>query len=315
MKQVLLNLTVVVEPDRQRLARFVIDAVEALGGNPFAAAARLDALLKQLRDDSIKAEIPIEVSLQLDDVKLSLTWPQHREILSVLAEAPPANTVTELAKKLKNASESADMALMMLRNQQISVDLERAKQRAAAEMAQLEEALEKKKGELLESIREGQTDSLTGLYNRGAYDSRLREAVLRCQRQREPLCLIMLDLDYFKQINDTHGHQHGDEYLKRMAKAMRQAVRDHVDHVCRMGGDEFAIVLFSNIAIATRAAEKILQLMEKRVSIGIAPIKTDDTVDSFIARTDAALYEAKHRGRGQFVVAGTMALKEAANGA
>ena len=100
----LLNLTVVVEPDRQRLARFVIDAVEALGGNPFATAARLDALLQQLRDDSIKAEIPIEVSLHLDDVKLSLAWPQHSETLSVLAGAPPANTVIELAKKLKNAS-------------------------------------------------------------------------------------------------------------------------------------------------------------------------------------------------------------------
>jgi len=266
---VLLNLTVVVEPDRQRLARFVIDAVEALGGNPFAAAARLDALLKQLRDDSIKAETAIEVSLHLDDMKLSLAWPQHRETLSVLAEAPSTNTVTELAKKLKNASESTDMALLMLRNQQISVDLEHAKQRAAAEMAQLEEALEKKKSELLESIREAQTDSLTGLYNRGAYDSRLRDAVLRCQRQGEPLCLIMLDLDYFKQINDTHGHQYGDEYLKRMARAMRQAVRDHVDHTCRMGGDEFAIVLFSDIAIAERVAEKILGLMERRVSIGI----------------------------------------------
>jgi diguanylate cyclase (GGDEF)-like protein len=314
LKQVLLNLTVVVEPDRQRLARFAMETVEALGGNPFATAARLDALLKQLRDDSIKAEIPIEVSLHLDEVKLSLAWPQHRETLSVLAEAPSSNTVTELAKKLKNASESADTSLLMLRNQQISVDLERAKQRAAAEMAQLEAALEKKKSELQESIREAQTDSLTGLYNRGAYDSRLREAVLRCQRQSEPLCLILLDLDYFKQINDTHGHQYGDEYLKRMAQAMRQAVREHVDHVCRMGGDEFAIVVFSDIAIAERVAAKILELMENRVSIGIAPVKADDTAESFIARTDAALYEAKHRGRGQFVVAGTMALKEVAHG-
>ena len=206
------------------------------------------------------------------------------------------------------------MALLMLRNQQISIDLEHAKQRAAAEMAQLEEALEKKKSELMESIREAQTDSLTGLYNRGAYDSRLREAVLRCQRQSEPLCLILLDLDYFKQINDTHGHQYGDEYLKRMARAMRQAVREHVDHACRMGGDEFAIVLFSDIAIAERVSAKILELMENRVSIGIAPITADDTVNSFIARTDAALYEAKHRGRGRFVVAETMALKEAAHG-
>ena len=311
----LLNLTVVVEPDRQRLARFAIDAVEALGGNPFAAAARLDALLKQLRDDSIKAEAPIEASLHLDDMKLNLAWPQHRETLSVLTETPPANTVTDLAKKLKNASESADMALLMLRNQQISIDLERAKQRAAEEMAQLEAALEKKKSELLESMREAQTDSLTGLYNRGAYDSRLREAVLRCQRQSEPLCLILLDLDYFKQINDTHGHQYGDEYLKRMAKAMRQAVREHVDHVCRMGGDEFAIVVFSDVTIAERIAGKILELMENRVSIGIALIKADDTAESLVACTDAALYEAKHRGRGQYVIAGTVRLKEATHGA
>ena len=112
----------------------------------------------------------------------------------------------------------------------------------------------------------------------------------------------MLDLDYFKQVNDTLGHQAGDEVLKNMALFMTQFTRKDVDHVCRMGGDEFAIIFFAQTDIASRAAEKILESMDGKVSIGIALLRSDDTVESLSARTDEALYEAKERGRGQIVI-------------
>ena len=86
-----------------------------------------------------------------------------------------------------------------------------------------------------------------------------------------------------------------------MANALRSSVREHVDHACRMGGDEFAIILFSDIPIAKRVADKILKTMDGKVSIGIAELRENDTVESFSAGTDTLLYEAKHRGRGQFV--------------
>lgn len=299
--QNLLTLTIIVEPDRQRLVRFAMSAAEELGGNVFSTANRLDSLLPQLRDDGSRAHVPIEATLRLEDLSLFLVWGERQELLANLAKPPANDTLNALATRLKHASESTDSTLLKRRNEQIIADLEIAKQRARAEMDQLEKLLETKKNELTQSIQAAQTDSLTGLYNRGGYDSRLHEAVLRCKRQREPLCLILLDLDKFKEINDTHGHQVGDEFLKRMADSLRSSIREHVDHACRMGGDEFAIVLFSDMSIAKRVADRILKKMDGKVSIGIAGLRENDTVESLIARTDTLLYEAKHRGRGQFV--------------
>jgi diguanylate cyclase (GGDEF)-like protein len=299
----LLNYIVAVEPDRQRLARFALQAVTALGGNAFAAAGALDPLLAALREQAARLKRPIEVRLDLADDTLRLAWEEHQDPLAVLPQAPAAPTLEALARELREASEAADSALLIQRNRQISADLERARERARAEMAELEAMLEKKKEELQETLHRAETDSLTGLYNRGAYDRRLHEAFLRSRRQHEALCLILLDLDKFKEINDTHGHQYGDQYLCRMADAMRASIRQDVDLPCRMGGDEFAIIVFAELAIAERVAGKVLQRMDRRASIGIARLHPDDGVETLVARADAALYEAKHRGRGRFVSA------------
>lgn len=299
--QNLLTLTVIVEPDRQRLARFAMDAVEALGGNVFASANVLESLLRRLRDDGIQSKMPVEVNLQLEEQSLFLAWGKRHEVLATLAQPPSTDAIKALATRLKNASESTDSTLLKRRNEQIIADLESAKQRARVEMEELETLLEMKKNELNKSIQAAQTDALTGLYNRSGYDTRLREAFLRCKHQGEPLCLMLLDLDFFKQVNDTHGHQFGDEYLKKMANALRASVREHVDHPCRMGGDEFAIILYSDMIVAQRAASKILGLMDNKVSIGIAQMQENESIESLVGRADAVLYEAKHRGRGRFV--------------
>lgn len=301
--ETLLTLTVIVQPDRRRFARFAIEAVQVLRGNAFTASVVLDALLERWRDIDTSATGPFAVVLGVENQRLYALWQDQRHLLTALDEPPAAAVLAKLAEQLKQSSESADTELLKCKNRQITADLDRAKSRAAEELAQLEQALEKKKGELQESIRLAETDSLTGLLNRGAYDDRLRQALLRCHRQNEPLCLVLLDLDKFKEINDTHGHQYGDEYLKRMAQSIRAAVREHVDHPCRMGGDEFAIVLFAELDIAKRVAQRVLDSMEQRVSIGVARARADDDVTSLVARTDAALYEAKHRGRGQYVAA------------
>jgi diguanylate cyclase (GGDEF)-like protein len=215
---------------------------------------------------------------------------------------PTEGTVSLLTARLKEASEAADTELLLQRNQQIKRELEASKQRAAKEMADMEASLEKKKVELKNSIRKAETDSLTELLNRGAYDARLLEAFRRCRRQRESLTLIFFDLDYFKKINDTHGHQYGDEHLIRMAKVLRSSIREDVDYTCRFGGDEFAIILFAGVERAEEKAKQVLDKMDGRVSIGIASLLLTDTVETFAKRTDAALYAAKRRGRGQYVV-------------
>src|SRR3989344_8102151 len=99
--QNLLTLTIIVEPDRQRLVRFAMDAVEELGGNVFSTANRLDGLMPQLRDDGSHAHVPIEATLTLEDLSLFLTWGNRQELLANLAKPPANDTVTALTTRLK----------------------------------------------------------------------------------------------------------------------------------------------------------------------------------------------------------------------
>jgi diguanylate cyclase (GGDEF)-like protein len=304
----LLDLTILIEPDRQRLLRFAIEAVESLGGNVFAASRALLAMVDRLGAGIGQQRGASNVELAIHEARLCISCAGERYPLVKLEEEPSAAAVDELAARLRLASEQADPELLSRRNREINEELNRFVAAAAEQMAELEATIERKKTELQESVRRAETDSLTGLFNRGAYDQRLREAVFHCQRQREPLSLVLLDLDKFKEINDTHGHQYGDEYLKRMAQVMRAAVREHVDLPCRMGGDEFAIVVFSGRAIAERVAHRVLSGMQGKVSIGVAELVASDTPDSLVGRADAALYDAKRRGRGQVATAGQVAV-------
>jgi two-component system cell cycle response regulator len=299
----LLELSILIEPDRQRLMRFAIEAVESLGGNVFAASRALLSAVDRCLVGARQGRPPVNVELTMSEACLSLGWDEEWYPLVELGSPPPAAVVDELAGRLKLASEQSDPELLSRRNREINEELNRFVATAAEQMAELEATIERKKKELQESVRRAETDSLTGLFNRGAYDQRLRESVLHCQRQGEPLSLILLDLDKFKEINDTHGHQYGDEYLKRMARAMCAATREHVDLPCRMGGDEFAIVVFADGRIAERVAQQVLEGMQGKVSIGVAELMISDTPDSLVGRADAALYDAKRGGRGQVATA------------
>lgn len=297
------SLAVLTEPDRQRFARFVTEAAQALGASAFAIAPRTVELLGVLRRYCHQGGGSVNAGLAVAGRGLYAVCGDQQLAFTTLPEPPAAETVAALGERLRARSESADPELLRRRNERISAELEQAQERAAAEMAELEQALERKKSELADSIRLAETDSLTGLLNRGAYDHRLRDAVLRCTRQHQPLSLILLDLDKFKEINDTHGHQYGDDYLRRMAGEMQAAIRENVDHPCRVGGDEFAIIVNAEFGVAERVAGQVLKGMDNRVSAGIAELRHDDNAESLVARADGALYEAKERGRGRVVLA------------
>ena len=299
----LLSFTIIIEPDRQRLAQFTINTVQALGGDVFDATVVMTNLLHRLRQGCLQSDGQVRTRLILEDTNLWLEWGDQRETVTKIPEPPAGEIVQALCSRLQQASESTDPELLLLRNQRITADLERARKQAAKEVADLERVLDKKKLELQESIHLAETDGLTGLFNRGAFDIRLREAFYRSSRQGEPLCLIALDVDNFKGINDTHGHQYGDDYLKLMADRIRAAIREHVDYPCRMGGDEFTIIVSTDQAISLRIARNILAAMANGVSIGIAERRDGDTIESLMGRADAALYEVKRNGRGYIVVA------------
>jgi len=156
------------------------------------------------------------------------------------------------------------------------------------------------------------TDRLTGIYNRMKLDEALAAEIQRCRRYDQALAIVLLDIDHFKRINDTYGHQAGDRALIDIARLLGAGSRE-TDVVGRWGGEEFMIVLpHTDLAGAGRLAEKMRTTIaahefagigQQTASFGVAAYRIDDQPNDLVARADAALYEAKRAGRNR--VAGT----------
>ncbi|GGJ51876.1 substrate-binding and GGDEF domain-containing protein [Deinococcus roseus] len=163
-----------------------------------------------------------------------------------------------------------------------------------------------------------QLDGLTGLFNRAVLDDLLQRVLMEHQITHQPVSLLMLDVDHFKQYNDCYGHRQGDVCLKQVAQGLRSTVRDSRDIVARYGGEEFAVVLpGTGQDGAERAAKRILQAIEQlglphekslvashvTVSIGIHTLQDSPLgVDEWVEGADQALYRAKHSGRNGYQV-------------
>lgn len=167
----------------------------------------------------------------------------------------------------------------------------------------------KEKSNLLEY--QASHDNLTGLFNRNKFNNLFGKEIRRGLRYSNALSLVLFDIDFFKTVNDTHGHQLGDEVLKEISAIVTSSVREH-DTVVRWGGEEFLILLpETDLEGAYIVAEKIRTTICKEAltsekltitaSFGVSIMNGKDTEDSFIARTDEALYEAKESGRNKVV--------------
>ncbi|MBC9249893.1 diguanylate cyclase [Pseudomonas alcaligenes] len=155
------------------------------------------------------------------------------------------------------------------------------------------------------------TDVLTGLPNRRGFDLLASQALHEAQRNQHPLSALLIDLDLFKQLNDTHGHLAGDQVLRGFAVALQDNLRQS-DIICRWGGEEFILLLKdTGASTARQLAEKIRQQTEQAVfqfngvnlrittSIGLTEVHGEDSLDRLIARADRALYRAKQSGRNR----------------
>lgn len=174
----------------------------------------------------------------------------------------------------------------------------------------------KERNRLLEEL--SNTDALTQLANRRQLMSILAQEFQRSQRAKHPLSLIMVDIDHFKSINDTFGHQQGDVVLKTVAGTLRSALREY-DLASRFGGEEFAMILpETDILHATQVAERVrnmvahlkfdgpLAKLQMTISLGVAtfPDKNIKNIEDLIRLADDALYAAKREGRNRVVFAG-----------
>jgi diguanylate cyclase (GGDEF)-like protein len=151
-------------------------------------------------------------------------------------------------------------------------------------------------------------DGLTGLYNRKFMEELIGDAINRSRRSNSPLALLMIDVDFFKHINDTFGHHAGDEVLLRLTRLLDRNKRS-TDYLGRWGGDELVLLLTNTDLIgAANLAEKLRQLVKQHyfphtkkltISLGASEFEDGDSPASLMARADAALYQAKGGGRNK----------------
>lgn len=178
----------------------------------------------------------------------------------------------------------------------------------------LEEMVDERTRKLVSKTKElevlATTDSLTGLFNRRKFNSILEHEMKRFARYEQPLCLLLVDIDRFKSINDDYGHDVGDKAIIELANILNTGVR-RSDCVARWGGEEFLLL---NIEIDEQQAYQVAEKLRKEisqtnfktvgklsVSIGVAPIKDKDSAESLLKRVDQALYAAKNNGRDRVV--------------
>lgn len=171
-----------------------------------------------------------------------------------------------------------------------------------------------------EVLQHATLDALTSLNNRRQFEMRLRQEVSTAKRQGKPLCAMMIDIDFFKKVNDTYGHLAGDHVLKNVASIIKAGLREY-DIASRYGGEEFAILLpFTKIEEAFVVAQRLRQAVESRsieipndkgepglsinvtISVGIHEYCESDTTQNLYEKADKALYHAKTHGRNKVFV-------------
>ncbi len=150
-------------------------------------------------------------------------------------------------------------------------------------------------------------DALTQIYNRKAFERLLNEKIDKQRYIKSKFIFIMLDIDFFKKVNDTYGHQIGDEVLKQLVNVVNSHIRDD-DIFARIGGEEFVLILDINIENGFKVINHLREFIENEefdtvknitCSFGITEYKKDDSIESMMKRADKALYDAKDSGRNK----------------
>ena len=285
-------------------------------------AIALDTPQREESIEDVIARLPavLQTTLELDDV-INLF---HKEISKVLPYSSLHYQHQEVHCDIKTGSRShhsCNYRLEMNNNWLGELTLTRRSKFSDADTQMLEDLLCKLIYPLRNCLlyRQAQTaalhDKLTGLNNRGAFDDSLKREIDIAQRQHTPMSLLVIDIDHFKAVNDTHGHSGGDNALQLLAKSIMDTMRTS-DIAFRYGGEEFTLILSNTDAKAAQlvaeririAASQLTCVADNKnfgftISLGLAQLNQGEKGASLFDRADQALYQAKKAGRNQTVSA------------
>ena len=260
-----------------------------------------------------------ELSRMLSDMgeALAAAGTQSDEVVGSIDKIARAFVAMPMPQELAEARRQflGELKGMHQQTRQLRTGLAAAEKRSR----ELEDIVSKTTKALHHARQQAATDPLTGLANRGAFDRALNEGMQSARRMRRPFTMVVIDIDHFKAVNDTHGHPVGDVVIKAVADRMRQELRDQ-DTVARYGGEEFALLLEGApegiaFSVADRIRERMAGLpvpippeesadgkpfaVQVTLSAGLTVMRDKDTPESFLKRADKALYKAKRSGRNQ----------------
>lgn len=227
-----------------------------------------------------------------------------QQALTDLKEAVESNSIAALKKQSRTFIDSY-----------MEKQFKRDKRRKTR-MKSIRKNLNAVKKQLSEASTAARTDHLTGAFNRRTFDEYCAQHWKLFQASKQPISLMYVDIDHFKRINDTHGHDVGDFVLRELVASLKSMFNRESDILARIGGEEFAIILPDfQISHAQKKAEDVLNRVRSEVyvhqdreirftvSIGIAELAEGETADNWIKRCDQALYASKNGGRNRATVA------------
>lgn len=233
--------------------------------------------------------------------------------LEQLREAVESNSIEDLRAK------SREFISFYLKHQNTK------NERRSKRMDSVKKNLTTVKKQLMEANQSMRRDHLTGAHNRKSYDEQIRRYLQLHQIDRDPMSLVLLDIDFFKKINDSYGHDIGDFILKEFVRLLQESFSREEDFIARLGGEEFAVILPGcHVDAAIKMTEEAMNRIRKEVfvqdkmeirftiSAGIAEITRNETAESWYKRADEALYESKQTGRNKYTLAKTPHIKSAA---
>ena len=226
------------------------------------------------------------------------------------------DSICESLEMIKAAVETGDIARVKSSLsetvQQVQETFTEQRRAYEKQLEELNERMSSLRKDLVDAREEMQRDSLTNAYNRGAFDTAIQRSLSMQLIVKQPVTLMMIDVDNFKQVNDNYGHAAGDDALRQLGDTLSRSFIRKSDIVARYGGDEFAVILPDTSPVhARKLIERFLERastlrisaapdeMTVACSVGYTELSDDDTVESLVARADRALYDAKSAGRNR----------------